>query len=477
MICYKLDIKSFLRLRMMKLGSNDISRIQRILDPLTVTILFEILIGQDFPSTITTFPISIVVFASIITILPQSGIYKSFRQRSLYFLARRVINGWLLVIAALITITFLSKTTANFSRIDTLYWFILSTGILLCNHIGLRKLIRYYRVKGANQRNILYWGDEESAQKFAKLLRDNPWMGISIKAWYSPTMPIRNQPNSNLPKCSGDLQLMRKRLIDKPNFDRIYFSLQNQSSIKEKQVLELFGDTSLPVIYTPEWSNNTMNFNVGSIGSQPTINIWGENQSIIDIQIKRFFDIIVSILILIFLSPLLILICLSIAITSKGPIIFYQNRSGINGKPFRIFKFRSMYIPIDSKSSTFKQATKLDPRVTSIGRILRGWSLDEIPQLINVIKGDMSLVGPRPHAVEQNEEYRKLIPGYTQRLAFTPGMTGLAQIEGFRGETSTLEDMSKRIEADLRYQRNWNLLLDFKILIRTIFKFKSKKAY
>ena len=171
MICYKLDIKSFLRLRMMKLGSNDISRIQRILDPLTVTILFEILIGQDFPSTITTFPISIIVFASIITILPQSGIYKSFRQRSLYFLARRVINGWLLVIAALITITFLSKTTANFSRIDTLYWFILSTGILLCNHIGLRKLIRYYRVKGANQHNILYWGDEESAQKFAKLLR------------------------------------------------------------------------------------------------------------------------------------------------------------------------------------------------------------------------------------------------------------------------------------------------------------------
>ena len=220
-----------------------------------------------------------------------------------------------------------------------------------------------------------------------------------------------------------------------------------------------------------------MNFNVGSIGSQPTINIWGENQSIIDLQIKRFFDILISIIILIILSPFLILISIAISISSKGPIIFYQIRSGINGKPFKIFKFRSMYDPSDKEDSIFKQATKQDPRVTSVGRFLRSWSIDEIPQLINVIKGDMSLVGPRPHAVEQNEEYRKLIPGYTQRLAFTPGITGLAQIEGYRGETSSLEDMSKRIEADLRYQRTWNLLLDLKILIRTFFKFKSRKAY
>ncbi len=462
---------------MVRLGTDDITRIQRILDPLIITILFKFLIGNNFPIRNTFIPISLIVFIAIITIIPQSGIYKSFRQRSLYALARRVINGWLLVIAGLITITFLSKTTAYFSRLDTLYWVIISTAILLINHIALRKIIRYCRVQGIDQRNILYWGDEQSAQAFANLLNKNRWMGISISAWYSPTLPVSNTPHNNLPKCSGDLQLMRKRLLENPNFDRIYFSLQNQSSIKEKQVLELFGDTSLPVIFTPEWSNNTMNFNAGSIGEQPTINIWGENQSIIDLQIKRFFDILISIIILILLSPLLILISILISITSDGPIIFCQNRSGKNGKPFKIYKFRSMYTPVNIQSSTFKQATERDPRVTTIGRVLRSWSIDEIPQLFNVIKGDMSLVGPRPHAIEQNEEYRKLIPGYTQRLAFTPGMTGLAQIEGYRGETSSIEDMSKRIEADLRYQRNWNILLDFKILIKTFFKFKSKKAY
>ena len=159
---------------------------------------------------------------------------------------------------------------------------------------------------------------------------------------------------------------------------------------------------------------------------------------------------------------------------SKGPIIFRQKRYGINGKSFNILKFRSMKL---IKNYNINQATKNDERITKVGRILRKLSLDELPQIVNVFFGDMSFVGPRPHAVEHNEEYRKLIKGYMQRHSLKPGITGLAQVEGFRGETPRIEDMEKRVYFDLKYQKEQNLFLDLKILIKTFFTLISSKAY
>jgi putative colanic acid biosynthesis UDP-glucose lipid carrier transferase len=184
-------------------------------------------------------------------------------------------------------------------------------------------------------------------------------------------------------------------------------------------------------------------------------------------------DIVGTLVLLVVLSPLLILIAILIPLTSPGPVLFSQDRYGFRGKRFRILKFRTMTVMEAGDQAWLVQASRHDPRITPLDKYLRRWSLDELPQLVNVLKGEMSLVGPRPHAVDHNELYRGQITAFMQRHQFKPGMTGLAQVEGWRGETSTLQSMASRIEADLRYQRDWSLRLDVKILLRTVFGLSS----
>ena len=190
---------------------------------------------------------------------------------------------------------------------------------------------------------------------------------------------------------------------------------------------------------------------------------------------KRCFDILASLLALVFFSPLLLIIGLCIKLTSPGPIIFWSDRIGRNNKIFAMPKFRSMSINTPSIATDLMK----DPKqwITPLGALLRKTSLDELPQLWSILRGDMSVVGPRPHAIEHNEQYRKRISGYMQRHAFKPGITGLAQIMDLRGETKSIKEMKKRVELDLIYQREWNLILDLKIILKTILKFKSTNSY
>ncbi|WP_163583784.1 exopolysaccharide biosynthesis polyprenyl glycosylphosphotransferase, partial [Klebsiella pneumoniae] len=196
----------------------------------------------------------------------------------------------------------------------------------------------------------------------------------------------------------------------------------------------------------------------------------------INMVFKRLEDIIVSSLILILISPVLFVIACIVKCTSPGPIIFRQIRYGMDGKPIKVWKFRSMTVM--ENDDKVIQATKNDVRITKVGKFLRSTSLDELPQFFNVLFGQMSVVGPRPHAVAHNEQYRSLIQGYMLRHKVKPGITGLAQINGWRGETDTLEKMEKRIEYDLLYIRGWSIWLDLKIIFLTVFKgFVNKSAY
>ncbi|EFH7137790.1 exopolysaccharide biosynthesis polyprenyl glycosylphosphotransferase, partial [Escherichia coli] len=191
---------------------------------------------------------------------------------------------------------------------------------------------------------------------------------------------------------------------------------------------------------------------------------------------KRLEDIIVSLSILIVISPVLLIIACAVKFTSPGPVIFRQIRYGMDGKSIKVWKFRSMTVMENDNNVT--QATKHDLRVTKVGKFLRRTSLDELPQFFNVLFGQMSVVGPRPHAVSHNEQYRTLIKGYMLRHKVKPGITGLAQVNGWRGETDTLDKMQKRVEYDLLYIRNWSIWLDLKIIFLTIFKgFVNKSAY
>lgn len=196
----------------------------------------------------------------------------------------------------------------------------------------------------------------------------------------------------------------------------------------------------------------------------------------INMVLKRLEDIIFSFIIILLISPLLVFIALAVKISSPGPVIFKQIRYGMDGKPIKVWKFRSMTVM--ENDTSIKQATKNDVRVTKVGKILRQTSLDELPQFFNVLTGGMSIVGPRPHAVAHNEQYRNLIEGYMLRHKVKPGITGWAQINGWRGETDTVDKMQKRVKYDLEYIREWSIWLDLKIIFLTIFKgFINKSAY
>ena len=191
--------------------------------------------------------------------------------------------------------------------------------------------------------------------------------------------------------------------------------------------------------------------------------------------LKRMIDIIFSILILALVSLPILFIIIGIKISSSGPLIFKQRRGGLHGNAIYVWKFRTMSVMEDN---AIVQAKRKDSRITRFGAFLRKTSLDELPQFINVILGDMSITGPRPHAIAHDQEYRKLVPGYDFRFHVKPGITGLAQISGWRGETDILEKMQKRIDYDLKYVREWSILLDLKIIILTVFKgFINKNAY
>jgi len=221
------------------------------------------------------------------------------------------------------------------------------------------------------------------------------------------------------------------------------------------------------VKYLPDFfSYDLIHSSMTTIGGMPVINIY--DSPLNDpgkAAIKRLEDIIFSILILILVSPVILLIALGVKLSSPGPVFFTQTRYGLKGEEFDVYKFRSM--TAQDNGSVIKQASKNDPRFTQFGRFIRRSNLDELPQFVNVIQGRMSIVGPRPHAVVHNEEYRKLIPKYMQRHMVKPGITGWAQVNGWRGETDTLEKMQKRVEFDLFYINHWSLWTDIKIIIRT----------
>lgn len=453
----------------------DLSRLQRLLDPIISAFVFY-LFDPDQQLNPLLLPSWLWVFLSTSLIFSSTGIYASYRRRTLWALARRVARSWLLVLMVLLTITYLTRTAIFFSRAGTIYWALITGLFLLLNHVGVRSLLRRHRQRGGNSRTILYWGISEFALSFQKQLINAPWMGLRLVQWFSPVAISPDAQPSELPTCGGGVHEMR-RWLDANSVDAIVFSHVPRQDISMDQLLQLFGDTCLPVIYAPGWASPGMRFAPDRIGDIHCIDLWGGEGSLIDRQLKRAMDLSLAGIGLLFISPLLLAIAVAVALSSPGPVFYAQDRYGLDGRRFRILKFRSMRVLEAGDQPGLRQATRNDPRITPIGRFLRRWSLDELPQLINVIRGDMSLVGPRPHAVDHNEQYRRLIPGYMQRHGFKPGITGLAQVEGWRGETPDLQSMARRIDADLRYQRDWSLSLDIKILIKTLIRIRSPQAY
>lgn len=462
----------------LRLYGHDLARLQRVIDPLLAAVLFWLipsLSGSDLPAEILWPGVLLVLLFSMV-FFHLGKLYQTYRQVSLLTLLRRITLSWSQVLTALLLLGFATKYTARFSRFEYGFWALAFWLFLVCTHVGGRFLLRLHRINGGNTRTLLFWGSPESAVDFYQQLTGLPHLGLRLVAWFQPPNAGLPALPSGMPNCGGGLMELR-RWLDANDVDLIFFSYVSNQDLSMQHLIQFFGDTCKPVFYIPPWSQPSMRFHVDQIGSRFCLGLWGSQESLLDRQLKRLFDLLLAGTAVICLAPVLVLLGAVVAFTSPGPVLFCQDRYGLDGRRFKIYKFRTMKVIECGDQPGLRQAQRHDSRVTPIGRILRRWSLDELPQLFNVLIGSMSLVGPRPHAVEHNELYRKLIPGYMQRHQFKPGITGLAQVEGWRGETSDLQSMANRIEADLRYQREWSLSLDLKILIRTVMKINSSNAY
>jgi putative colanic acid biosynthesis UDP-glucose lipid carrier transferase len=259
--------------------------------------------------------------------------------------------------------------------------------------------------------------------------------------------------------------------------DHIYISLPMASQPRILTLLDELRDTTASIYFVPDiFMTDLIQGRMDSVSGLPVVAVCETPFTGLNGMIKRVSDVVLSVLILALIMPLLLIIAVAVKLTSPGPVIFKQRRYGLDGREIIVYKFRSMTVTEDGP--TIQQARKGDARITPLGGFLRKTSLDEFPQFFNVLQGRMSIVGPRPHAVAHNELYRKLIKGYMLRHKVKPGITGWAQVNGFRGETETLEKMSGRIEYDLEYLRNWSLRLDLYIIAKTAWVvFFRKDAY
>ena len=256
--------------------------------------------------------------------------------------------------------------------------------------------------------------------------------------------------------------------------EHIYISLPMASQPRILTLLDELRDTTASIYFVPDiFVTDLIQGRMDSVSGLPVVAVCETPFTGLNGLIKRSSDIVLSMLILALILPLLIVSAVAVQLPSRGPVIFRQRRYGLDGREIIVYKFRSMTVTEDG--ATIEQAVKGDARITPLGRILRRTSMDELPQFINVLQGRMSIVGPRPHAVAHNEMYRKLIKGYMLRHKVKPGITGWAQVNGYRGETESLDKMSGRIDYDLDYLRNWSLRLDLYIITKTVWVVLTEK--
>ena len=415
--------------------------------------------------------ISFIFFAESIRL------YRSWRTGSSSRLSLYTFLSWFFAVFIIVIYLFFSKTSVELSRLAIGSWFIVTALSL----VGWRMLFRLYlfkrRRKGLNSRKVAIIGLTSSGVRLATEFANHPEIGFTLSAFFDDRDNVRLTSNSKFfSKLQGDIAA-GVELAKQGKFDLVYITLPLAAQKRIESILRDLGDTTVDVHLVPDFFTfNLLNGRLAHVGDIQTISVYESPLSGLASFAKRLEDIIGGALILAMIAIPMLIIAILIKLDSRGPVFFKQKRYGLDGKAINVWKFRSMTVA--DNGSVVKQATKGDARITKLGAVLRRTSLDELPQFINVLQGHMSIVGPRPHAVAHNEEYRKLVDFYMLRHKMKPGITGWAQINGWRGETDTLEKMEKRIDFDLEYIRQWSILFDIKIVFLTIFKgFINKNAY
>jgi putative colanic acid biosynthesis UDP-glucose lipid carrier transferase len=404
-------------------------------------------------------------------------VYKSWRGRTLLDQTRTIFIGWIITAFILIGLSAMLKVSAAYSRMWFGLWGIFGFIAIALARRFVTTVLRKLRSQGWNTRRVVIFGAGNLGQKVAERVQKASWTGYHLTyfmdddevKWGTKLLGISIvSPKSDL------VNFMRENYIDE-----FWIALPLRSDERVSQLLHEIRHLTIPVLFIPDIFSFRifLNYKVSEVEGIATINLNSCPMEGFNGILKALEDRILAAVILILVGPLMLLIAFAIKITSKGPILFKQRRHGWDGRPINVYKFRTMMVH-EEKHGQVTQATKNDPRVTPLGRFLRKTSLDELPQFYNVLQGRMSIVGPRPHAIAHNEFYKDQVDHYFQRHQVKPGITGWAQVNGWRGETDTLDKMKKRVEYDLYYIQNWSIWFDLKIILLTLFKgFIDRRAY
>ncbi|CZF77502.1 undecaprenyl-phosphate glucose phosphotransferase [Grimontia marina] len=406
----------------------------------------------------------------------KNELYRSWRVHLFREEALSISKAWFITFIALVFLAFFTKTSTDYSRVVTGVWLIATPVILITWRYAAKQTLKKLRDYGYNKKEAIIIGVTENGIRLAHQLKKHPELGIKVSGFYDDREASRLDID-NLPAPFKGNVPSALELVKSGDAQHVYISMPLKANERITAYLKDFSDTTANTYLIPDFFvYNLIQSRLSAIGNIPTISIhdtpfYGTNG-----WFKRAQDIVLASLIILLISPVLIGVAIGVKLSSPGPIIFKQYRYGLDGRRIKVWKFRSMSTM--DNGSVVKQATKNDPRITPFGAFIRRTSLDELPQFFNVLQGRMSIVGPRPHAVAHNEEYRTIVDRYMLRHKVKPGITGLAQVNGYRGETDTLEKMQKRVEFDIKYIQSWSTWLDLKIIFKTVFKgFTGKTAY
>lgn len=455
---------------------NKFATFYRLVD--VAIILLSLLLATTIYQEAFTKDLFLLSLISIITFsffAEMFALYRSWRDGFFKEVIFYTLLSWSIAFGFILLYVFFTKSSQEYSRVVAALWFFFTCFFLfswrLCFGIFLRKIRR----KGMNTRSVAIIGVTKEGQRLAKEILQHPETGFRLTAVFD------DRESSRLPEDYHEfLQGKVSDGVEKARlneFDVVYIALPLTDEKRIADILHQLGNTTVNVQLVPNlFIYSMMSTSMAHVGNVQTISVYCNPMRGTHALIKRVEDIVLSTIILAIIAIPLAIIAIAVKTTSKGPVIFKQDRYGLNGKRIKIWKFRSM--SVTENSDVVTQATKNDVRITPLGAFLRRTSLDELPQFINVLQGKMSVVGPRPHAVAHNEIYRQTVDFYMLRHKIKPGITGWAQINGWRGETDTIDKMEMRIKYDLDYIRRWSLWLDFKIVFFTIFRsFNDKNAY
>jgi putative colanic acid biosynthesis UDP-glucose lipid carrier transferase len=418
-----------------------------------------------------------------VVFFPALGIYQSWRGKPLMDLVFRVSGAWVMVETTGVLISFSLHRSDMLSRLWLLYWAAATIVLLIVTKALVYSVLKGLRREGFNHKAVAIVGGAPYGKFLIEQMRSRPEAGFSPLVVYDEDGPVDPYQDPDTAQAVEGVPVERDfatmiHLVRDRAIRELWLALPiSKEKTIHRFVMELRNDF-VNIRFIPDVRSLTL-------FSQPMVDLLGvpainlAASPITDLRVlpKRVFDRLFAFGALTTLAPLMLVIAVIVKLSSPGPVFFRQKRKGIDGNQFEIYKFRSMKVHAEAAGKV-TQATRRDPRITAVGAFLRRTSLDELPQFINVLRGEMSVVGPRPHALEHDDIYKDLVKGYMHRYRIKPGITGWAQINGYRGETDRIEKMMGRVKLDLYYMQNWTFWLDIKIVILTFWKgFAGSNAY